>query len=64
MVHLDLNENDVKTMIGILESYLSDLRMEIANTDRLAFRDMLRERKELIGRVITALREEEFAIRE
>lgn len=64
MVHLDLNENDVKTMIGILESYLSDLRMEIANTDRLAFRDMLRERKELIGRVLTALREEEFATHE
>ncbi len=63
MVHLDLNEEDVKTMIGILESYLSDLRMEIADTDRLEFRDMLRDRKEVIGRVLETLRQAEFIAR-
>jgi hypothetical protein len=39
----------------VLKSYLSDLRMEIADTDRQDFRDMLKERKAVIGKVLTTL---------
>jgi hypothetical protein len=39
----------------ILENDLSDLRMEMADTDRKDFRDMLARRKAVLGKVIEAL---------
>ena len=55
MVELDLNEDEQATLQGILESYLSDLRMEIADTDLLAFRDILKVRKAVLTKVIDVL---------
>ena len=40
MTHLELSE--------VFETYLSDLRMEIAGTDSADFREGLKARKELI----------------
>jgi hypothetical protein len=56
MLHLDLTSDEREIMTTVLESYLSDLRMEIANTDRKAFRDMLKERKQVIRKVLSAIR--------
>ncbi|HWC06871.1 MAG TPA: hypothetical protein VG799_06445 [Gemmatimonadota bacterium] len=55
MIQLDLDDQDRETLVTVLKSYLSDLRMEIADTDRQDFRDMLKERKGVIGKVLTAL---------
>jgi len=52
-IELDAKEREI--LKEVLESYLSDLRMEIADTDRMAFRDMLKERKEVLLKVIGAL---------
>ncbi len=55
MIELDLNEEEVQTLKEVLESYLSDLRMEIADTDSYDFRKMLKERKALLMRVVKTL---------
>ena len=39
----------------ILESYLSDLRMEIADTDQMEFREGLKAKKKLIAGVLGRL---------
>lgn len=56
MIQLDLTPDEREIMTTVLGSYLSDLRMEIANTDRKAFRDMLKERKQVIRKVLDAIR--------
>jgi hypothetical protein len=39
----------------VLESAHSDLRMEIADTDRMDFRDMLKGRKAVLAKTLEAL---------
>ena len=56
MVDLDLNARETELAIGAIESYLSDLRMEIANTDSQDFRDTLKERKAALRKLVDALR--------
>lgn len=56
MIQLDLTDNDQKIITDVLENTLSELRMEIANTDRKEYRDMLKERKAVISRVLEAVR--------
>ncbi len=56
MIQLDLDGNERQILITVLDSYLSDLRMEIADTDRLDFRDMLKERKAVLMKVLEVLR--------
>lgn len=55
MLHLDLNPRELGIVQHVLESYLSDLRMEIADTDLLAFRERLKERKAVLIRVLEAV---------
>jgi len=55
MIQFDLSEEERRILLEVLESALSDLRMEIADTDSMDFRDMLKGRKEVIKKVIGAL---------
>ena len=55
MLELDLNEEEQSILKMVLESYLSDLRMEIADTDSYDFRQGLKERKAVLIKVIEAL---------
>lgn len=55
MIELDLDEHEREILGTVLKSYLSDLRMEIADTDRQDFRDMLKERKGVIAKVLAAM---------
>ncbi len=55
MIQLDLTDQESAILREVLESYLSDLRMEIADTDRQDFRDGLKTRKDVIGKVLEAL---------
>jgi hypothetical protein len=57
MVQLDLSEEERQILLEVLETALSDLRMEIADTDRMDFREMLKERKAVLSKVIEALQE-------
>ena len=55
MIELDLTREECEVLLETLESDLSDLRMEIADTDSLDFRDMLKGRKAVLAKVIEAL---------
>lgn len=48
MVQIVLTDREVQMLQEILESYLSDLRMEIANTDRMDFREQLKTKEVFI----------------
>ena len=52
MIQLDITEEERQVLAGVLQSYLSDLRMEIANTDSYDFRQLLKDRKEVLEKVL------------
>ena len=55
MARLDLDEGEAGTLREVLEDYVSDLRMEIADTDSQDVRDELKERESLLKRVLERL---------
>jgi hypothetical protein len=55
MLQLDLNSTEREILVSILEVCLSDLRMEIANTDSMDYRDVLKERKGVLIKSLAAL---------
>lgn len=57
MITIDLTQEEAQRLTGMVESFLSELRMEIADTDRMAYRDELKKRKALLIRILTALGE-------
>jgi len=56
MIRVELTDNQSSLLAEILERTLSDLRMEIADTDSPFYKDKLRERKEEIIAVIALLK--------
>lgn len=55
MATLTLSDEEAGLLKDILDGYLSDLRMEIADTDRQDFREILKKRKEFLGRLLEQL---------
>jgi len=55
MVHLTLEPTDAEILRLVLESYLSDLRMEIADTDSMDYRDKLKARKRVLRSIVDML---------
>ncbi len=55
MVHLELTDKEAETLRNILSYHLSELRMEIAGTDSKDFRDELKEREEVINKILSEL---------
>jgi hypothetical protein len=51
-MNLQLTDEEVEAIRSALASYLSDLRMEIADTDRKAMRDQLKRREDLLAGVL------------
>ena len=56
MIHLDLSDEERDTLLDALESFLSDLRVEIAGTERQAYRKPLKEHEVVIRHVIEQLK--------
>jgi len=56
MMSFELTDAEARVLLDVLEHDLSDLRMEIAGTDSLDYRNMLRERKWVVRDVIARLR--------
>lgn len=52
---LEFTEEETGILREVLRSYLSDLRMEMADTDRKDFRDGLAHRKEVLQGVLGKL---------
>ncbi|MGD8319470.1 MAG: hypothetical protein PVJ02_03420 [Gemmatimonadota bacterium] len=55
MIHLDLDPKEAEVLRKTLETYLSELRTEIAHTDSPSYREGLKERKEVLKRVTEQL---------
>jgi hypothetical protein len=57
MVTIELAPEDARLLGEVLESYLSDLRMEIAGTDSVSFRDNLKKTEAFLKGLLARLRE-------
>lgn len=56
MVRLELSPEQYQLLVELLESCLSDLRMEIVDTDRIDYKDMLKDRKNILLSLLETLR--------
>ncbi len=55
MPRIELTTEEAQTLSEILESYLSDLRMEIAATENRDWRGIMKEREIFIKEVLSRL---------
>ena len=55
MRQLTLTDSEASTLRRVLEEYVSDLRMEIANTDSMDFRDQLKREEAFLKKLIEQL---------
>ena len=55
MTKLQLNAEEREMLVEILTSYLSDLRFEIADTERLEWRQKLKKREEFLNKLLKDL---------
>jgi len=55
MIRIELTDSEATTLQEVLDSYLSDLRMEIADTDRMEFRESLKAKKKVVEGVLGRL---------
>jgi len=55
MIQLTLTDSDASTLSDLLARYLSDLRMEIADTEHLGFRQHLKEEEVIVKKILTML---------
>ena len=55
MLQIELSDSERADLRAVLESTLSDLRMEIADTERLAYRDRLKQQRDVVARVLDAV---------
>ncbi len=51
MIQLMITEEERELLMDILENDISDLRMEIADTDRRGYREMLKNREVLMKNI-------------
>jgi hypothetical protein len=51
MIQLTVTEEERELLVDILENDISDLRMEIADTDRQEYRNMLKNREVLMKNI-------------
>ena len=55
MAQITFTQEEAVTLRGVLSSYLSDLRMEIADTDSLQFREDLKRQEALLQKLLQRL---------
>ncbi len=56
-IELKLSEQEAEIILEILDNYLSDLSMEITDTDSMEFREKLKSRRTSVQKVVKILRE-------
>lgn len=57
MVKIEITSAEAGHLRSILDNYLSDLRMEIVDTEDHDFRAKLKERKDFLERLLSQLKE-------
>ena len=56
-LEIDMSTEEMRTLTTALEKYLSELRMEIVDTDSEDFREKLKEEKRMLYRFLEKLEE-------
>ena len=54
-MQLTLTSEEASVLHEVLDNYVSDLRMEISNTDSMDFRERLKDKKVFLERLIAQL---------
>jgi hypothetical protein len=57
MINFELDNEEAKLLLGVLENYLLHLGVEIKRTYRREFRDALKEREKSLEAVVERLRQ-------
>ncbi len=57
MARVDLTPEEARMLRDVVESYLSDLRMEIAGTESMSFRENLKKTETFLKGLFPRLRE-------
>ena len=57
MLHIDLTVEERDLLAEMLDSCLTDLRGEIMDTDRRAYKENLKQREALLRKIIAAVQE-------
>jgi hypothetical protein len=57
MIRLELTDEEHLALIHIMERELSDLRVEIGDTDSAQYKKVVRSQKEAVARILEKLRE-------
>ena len=55
MTTLNLTQEQAETLKETLASYLSDLRLEIADTEKLEFRENLKKKEAILKEILAML---------
>jgi hypothetical protein len=55
VISIDFTSAERTLLQEMIDGMISELRMEIADTDRLEYREMLRARKNVLQRVLDAI---------
>ncbi|WP_322805632.1 hypothetical protein [Thermanaerothrix sp.] len=58
MLTLELTPEQARILMQVLEAYVSDMRMQISQTDNIRYKAMLKERKAALERVLQVLHEQ------
>ncbi len=58
-INLNIEENDLNILVEVLQNYLSDLSMEITDTDNQDFRETLKNKRLAIQRILKVLQDGE-----
>jgi len=53
---IQLAEEEAAVLRSVLEDYISELRMEVANTDSMDFREDLKRKEEILKALVGRLR--------
>jgi len=56
LLELNIDEADVEILTEVLESYISDLSMEIRATDRLEFREALKSKRISLQKILEEIK--------
>jgi len=56
MIELKLTNEEATNLKDVLTNYVSDLRMEIADTDKFEFREELKKKKKFLVDLIDRIR--------
>jgi len=55
MIHLDIDSEETADLKEVLQACLNELVLEVSHTDRRAFRDMLKQREQVLQKVLEKL---------